>query len=72
MPIEELIAYVVLLSLPLWLLVEQLLHIRAARRSDAPQPLPQPEPRPEAQPARRPERRVPAPPLPGALRSGQR
>jgi hypothetical protein len=68
MPMEELIAYVVLLSLPLWLLIEQLLHIRGARRSTASQP----EPRPEPQPERRPERRVPAPPFPEALRSGQR
>lgn len=60
MPMEELIAYVVLLSLPLWLLIEQLLHIRGARRSTA------------SQPERRPERRVPAPPFPEALRSGQR
>ena len=68
MPMEELIAYVVLLSLPLWLLIEQLVHIRSARRSTASQPASQPEPQPE----RRPERRVPAPPFPGALRSGQR
>jgi hypothetical protein len=68
MPMEELIAYVVLLSLPLWLLIEQLLHIRGARRSTASQP----EPRSEPQPERRPERRVPAPPFPEALRSGQR
>jgi hypothetical protein len=68
MPMEELIAYVVLLSLPLWLLIEQLLHIRGARRSTASQP----EPRPEPQPERRLERRVPAPPFPEALRSGQR
>ncbi len=64
MPMEELIAYVVLLSLPLWLLIEQLLHIRGARRSTASQPEPQPE--------WRPERRVPAPPFPEALRSSQR
>jgi len=68
MPMEELIAYVVLLSLPLWLLVEQLLHIRSARRSSTSQPEPGPEPHAE----RRPERRVPAPPFPEALRSGQR
>lgn len=68
MPMEELIAYVVLLSLPLWLLIEQLLHIWGARRSTASQPASQPEPQPE----RRPERRVPAPPFPEALRSGQR
>ncbi|HEU5189241.1 MAG TPA: hypothetical protein VFX14_06095 [Methylomirabilota bacterium] len=68
MPMEELIAYVVLLSLPLWLLIEQLLHIWDARRSTASRPASQPEPQPE----RRPERRVPAPPFPEALRSGQR
>jgi len=74
MPMEELIAYVVLLSLPLWLLVEQLLHIREARRPTAPQPQPEPRPevQPDPQPERRPDRRVPAPPFPGALRSGQR
>ena len=68
MPMEELIAYVVLLSLPLWLLIEQLLHIWDARRATASRPASQPEPQPE----RRPERRVPAPPFPEALRSGQR
>jgi hypothetical protein len=36
MVMEELIAYVVLLSLPLWLLIEQLLFIRS-RRPKAPQ-----------------------------------
>ena len=75
MPIEELIAYVVLLSLPLWLLIEQLLHIRSARGTTAPRPepqQPQPEPRPEAQPERRPDRRAPAPSFPKTLRSGQR
>jgi len=79
MLLEELIAYVVLLSLPLWLLVEQLLHIRGVRRRTA-TPRPQPEPRPEAEPEpqpepqldRRPDRRAPAPPFPKALRSGQR
>jgi hypothetical protein len=60
MAMEEMIAYVVLLSLPLWLLIEQLLHVRGARHSKAPQA------------DRRPEHRVAAPPFPGALRSGQR
>jgi len=74
MALEEMIAYVVLLSLPLWLLIEQLLHIRGARRPPAPQsqPEPRPEVQPEPQPERRPDRRVPAPPFPEALRSGQR
>lgn len=72
MPMEELIAYVVLLSLPLWLLIEQLLHTRGARRPSAPQPQSRPKPRPEWRPERRPEPRVPAPPFPEALRSGQR
>jgi hypothetical protein len=52
----ELIAYVVLLSLPLWLLIEQLLFIRWSRQLKAP----------------RADRRVAAPPFPHALRSGQR
>ena len=60
MTMQDLIAYVVLLSLPLWLLIEQLLHIRSARRPNVPQP------------ERQTERRVPAPPFPEALRSGQR
>lgn len=60
MTMDELIAYVVLLSLPLWLLIEQLLHISSARRRNVPQP------------ERQTERRVPAPPFPEALRSGQR
>jgi hypothetical protein len=60
MAMEEMIAYVVLLALPLWLLVEQLLYIRTARPPKAPQP------------DRRPERRPVAPPFPEALRSGQR
>jgi hypothetical protein len=56
MAMDELIAYVVLLSLPLWLLIEQLLFIRESRRPEPPQA----------------ERRVGAPPFPEALRSGQR
>ena len=60
MAMEEMIAYVVLLSLPLWLLIEQLLYMRGVRGPKGPQP------------ERRPDRRVPAPPFPEALRSGQR
>jgi hypothetical protein len=56
MAMDELVAYVVLLSLPLWLLIEQLLFIRGSRPSEPP-------------PA---ERRVGASALPEALRSGQR
>ena len=68
MTIEELIAYVVLLSLPLWLLIEQLLHIRDARRTSATRPTPHSAP----QPGRRPGRPETAPQFPRALRSGQR
>jgi hypothetical protein len=56
MVIEELIAYVVLLSLPLWLLIEQLLFLRWSRGPRAPQA----------------DRRVAAPPFPEVLRSVQR
>lgn len=56
MAMDELIAYVVLLSLPLWLLIEQLLFIRKSRRPGFPQA----------------ERRVEAPHFPEALRPGQR
>jgi hypothetical protein len=38
MAMEELVAYVVLLSLPLWLLIEQLLFLRGARSPKQPQP----------------------------------
>ena len=68
MTIEELIAYVVLLSLPLWLLIEQLLHIRDARRRSATRPAPHSAP----QPGRPPGRPGTAPQFPRALRSGQR
>lgn len=60
--LDELIAYVVLLSLPLWLLIEQLLFIRMTRR-------PKPDAKPDAEPER--ERRAPAA-FRGALRPGQR
>ena len=56
MAMEDLIAYVVLLSLPLWLLIEQLLFLRSNRRPRAP----------------RPGRRTAAAPFRGVLRSGQR
>jgi hypothetical protein len=56
MVIEELIAYVVLLSLPLWLLIEQLLFLRWSRGPRAPQA----------------DRRVAATPFPEVLRSVQR
>jgi hypothetical protein len=56
MAMDDLIAYVVLLSLPLWLLIEQLLFLRSNRR-----------PR-----MRRPGRRTAAAPFREALRSGQR
>lgn len=60
--LDELIAYVVLLSLPLWLLIEQLLFIRMTRR-------PKPDVKPDAEPER--GRRAPAA-FRRALRSGQR
>jgi len=52
----ELAAYVLLLSLPLWLLVEQLIHLRPPPREKPP--------RPAGRVARR--------PLSEALRSGQK
>ena len=57
MATEELVAYVVLLSLPLWLLIEQLLFLRSSRRPQAPAPG---------------RRTAVAAPFRGALRSGQR
>jgi hypothetical protein len=57
MAMEELVAYVVLLSLPLWLLVEQLLFLRGARSPKQPQPG---------------LRREAVARFPDALRSGQR
>jgi hypothetical protein len=61
-----------LLSLPLWLLIEQLLHIRSTRGPTVSRPEPKPEPRLERPPELRPDRRAPAPPFPKTLRSGQR
>lgn len=52
----ELAAYVLLLSLPLWLLVEQLIHLRTPPREKPP----------------RPAERVARRPLSEALRSGQK
>jgi hypothetical protein len=57
MAMEELIAYVVLLSLPLWLLIEQLLFLRDPRRPKEPLPG---------------HRREAPTPFPTALRPGQR
>jgi hypothetical protein len=70
MAMEELIAYVVLLSLPLWLLVEQLLFLRVSRRANGRTA----ERRPRSAPAPGAEapRRAPSRALHGALRSGQR
>lgn len=72
MAMDELIAYVVLLSLPLWLLVEQLLFIRTRGRTTRDQVAREqmshlPEPRREAESARR----APAA-FRGPLRSSQR
>ena len=52
----ELAAYVLLLSLPLWLLVEQLIHLRTGSRKERP----------------RRATKAPKRPLPQALRSGQK
>jgi len=52
----ELASYVLLLSVPIWLLVEQLIHLRSAPREKLP----------------RPAERVARPLLPQALRSGQK
>jgi ABC-type nickel/cobalt efflux system permease component RcnA len=52
----ELASYVLLLSLPIWLLVEQLIHLRSAPREKLP----------------RPAERVARQPLSQALRSGQK
>jgi hypothetical protein len=51
MAMDELIAYVVLLSLPLWLLIEQLLFLRLSRGrmtrgQESRRPAPQPGPAP--------------------------
>jgi hypothetical protein len=52
----ELVSYVLLLSLPLWLLVEQLIHLRTPPREKP----------------RRPAARETSRPLSEALRSGQK
>jgi hypothetical protein len=73
MAMEELVAYVVLLSLPLWLLVEQLLFIRMTRtRTTRKATLPRREPAPGAQPGRRATAWAAYWPLRRTLRSGQR
>ncbi len=56
MATEDLIAYVVLLSLPLWLLVEQLLFLRGSRRPEAPQARRRPAATPLREPLREPLR----------------
>jgi ABC-type nickel/cobalt efflux system permease component RcnA len=60
MTLIELASYVLLLSLPLWLLVEQLIHLRASYRKGRPNP------------TARAAQKVPAPSLSEALRSGQK
>lgn len=60
MTLIELASYVLLLSLPLWLLVEQLIHLRTDYRKERPNP------------AARAVQKVPVPSLPEALRSGQK
>lgn len=59
MTLTELASYVLLLSLPLWLLVEQLIHLRTGYRKGQPSPAGRPE-------------NVSAPSLSEALRSGQK
>jgi ABC-type nickel/cobalt efflux system permease component RcnA len=56
----ELASYVLLLTLPLWLLVEQLIHLRTGYRKGRPSP------------AERPAEKVVAGRLSQALRSGQK
>jgi hypothetical protein len=56
----ELASYVLLLSLPLWLLVEQLIHLRTGYRKG------------RRGPVGRPAEQVPSPSLSEALRSGQK
>jgi len=60
MTLIELASYVLLLSLPLWLLVEQLIHLRTSYRKAPPNP------------AARDAQKVPAPSLSEALRSSQK
>ena len=56
----ELASYVLLLSLPLWLLVEQLIHLRSGHRKG------------RRGPVGRPAEQVPSPSLSEALRSAQK
>jgi ABC-type nickel/cobalt efflux system permease component RcnA len=56
----ELASYVLLLSLPLWLLVEQLIHLRTGDRKG------------RRSPVGRPAEQVSSPSLSEALRSGQK
>lgn len=60
MTLTELASYVLLLSLPLWLLVEQLIHLRTGYRKG------------RSSPAMRSVEKVAAPSLSEALRSGQK
>lgn len=69
MAMEELIAYVVLLSLPLWLLIEQLLFIRMTRTRTGRK---ETASTPEAGTGPTPRRRVLARAFHRPLRSGQR
>ncbi len=61
MTLIELASYVLLLSLPLWLLVEQLIHLRTGYRKAPPN-----------NPTARAAQKAPAPSLSEALRSGQK
>ena len=60
MELETAMSYLVALALPLWLLVEQLIHLRTSDRKAPPNP------------AARAAQKVPAPSLSEALRSGQK
>jgi ABC-type nickel/cobalt efflux system permease component RcnA len=60
MTFTELASYVLLLSLPLWLLIEQLIHLRTGYRKERPTP------------AARAGQKAPAPSLSEALRSSQK
>ena len=60
MELETVIGYLVALVLPLWLLVEQLIHLRTSDRKAPPNP------------AARAAQKAPAPSLSEALRSGQK
>lgn len=73
MAMEELVAYVVLLSLPLWLLVEQLLFIRMTRtRTARKESQPRRDPQAGPQPGRAAHARAFSWPLRRPLRSSQR